>query len=607
MEAFFMFFPTCRLGAAVATLSFKHRLRTLSLQTKVICLVLVPLLVVTSLLVSTSLYERIQDTKATLAEQRAMLIDARKAAVRNVVETARSAIAPIVASADANDAEAQQRARDVLRSIRFEGDNYIFVYDYSGTNLVLPHQPQLEGTAMLDKQDPNGNYLVRDMIEIAKKGGGFYQYGWPYPGTGEIEPKYSYAAGIEKWGWIMGAGVYVTDIDKAMAQIETQAQQELRNTIIVTSLVGVAMLLVVAVLAFLLTRRTVRPIRRTAEAMRDIANGKGDLTRRLTVESRDEVGELADQFNAFVERMQQTLRDVRSSTRSVHQAAGEIAQSSEELASRTDQAAANLQETSASMEEITSTVNHSAESAQQANQLVQSTADVARQGEAAMSQVERTMADISDSAEKISDIISMIDSIAFQTNILALNASVEAARAGEHGRGFAVVAQEVRTLASRSSEASREIRALIDTSSSHTRSGAELVRTAGRTMHDIVESVARVTDVISEISAGAREQSSGIGQINTAVAEMDTMTQQNAVMVQQTSSAASEMSRHAQRLNRLIDSFVLGDDTQPASTSKAGAMLNGRDRLKRPDTRHHQVSQSLVTSHAAAKEEWEAF
>ncbi len=155
------------------------------------------------------------------------------------------------------------------------------------------------------------------------------------------------------------------------------------------------------------------------------------------------------------------------------------------------------------------------------------------------------MDDISQSAAKISDIISMIDSIAFQTNILALNASVEAARAGERGRGFAVVAQEVRILASRSSE----IRRLIDTSAAHTHTGADLVRKTGENMREIVASVSRVTDVIGEISAAAKEQSSGIGQVNAAVSEMDTMTQQNAVMVQQTSSAAGDMRNHAERLN----------------------------------------------------------
>ncbi|MFC3292910.1 HAMP domain-containing protein [Modicisalibacter luteus] len=201
----------------------------------------------------------------------------------------------------------------------------------------------------------------------------------------------------------------MTDINATMAEAEALAAKKIRYAVWVAVLVGVAMFGGVAIIAILLVRRTVQPIRRTADAMKDIANGQGDLTRRLRVESKDEIDELATQFNAFVERMQRTLRDVRASTHSIHRATGEIAQSSEELATRTDQAAANLQETSASMEEITSTVNQSSESAQQANQLVQSTADVARQGEAAMSQVEKTMEDINASAAKISDIITMID------------------------------------------------------------------------------------------------------------------------------------------------------------------------------------------------------
>lgn len=563
--------------------------RAISLQTKVLFLVLFPLLVVMTALVAYDSYSRVQDTRDSLAAQREQLIDERRKAVRDVVQTAKTAIAPIYADASATNRLAKSRAAEILRSIRFEGDNYIFVYQYDGTNVVLPHATEREGTDMSNVQTPDGDYLVRDLIKIAKEGGGYYEYPWEYPGTDEPQPKHSYVDGLDKWGWMLGAGVYVTDVDDTMAALKADAMADLRTTIIASVLIGLALFAGVAVVAYLLVHRTIQPIKRTAAAMHDIAQGKGDLTRRLTVESHDEIGNLATQFNAFVARMQETLRDVRRSSISVHHAAGEIAHSSDELATRTEQSAANLQETSASMEEITSTVTHSADNAQQANQLVQSTAEVAHRGEDAMGQVESTMQDINDSATRISEIVTMIDAIAFQTNILALNASVEAARAGEHGRGFAVVAQEVRTLANRSSEASKEIRTLIDTSVQYTHTGADLVRNAGATMREIVESVAKVTDVIGEISAGAKEQSSGIGQINTAVAEMDTMTQQNAAMVQESTTAAADMRRHAEHLNALLNAFVLGEDDQ------GDEMSGSQPALSAPTRRHRQ------------EDEWETF
>ncbi|WP_311064625.1 methyl-accepting chemotaxis protein [Halomonas sp. DWK9] len=582
--------------------------RSSSLQTKVLMLVLLPLLLVTVALVAFDAYSRIQDTHNTIAEQREMLIEERRNAVRDIVQMAKTAIEPIYNQAGANDANAKAQAAEMLRSMRFEGNNYVFVYEYDGTNIVLPFSPDRQGTNLIDLQTPNGDYLIRDMIQIAQNGGGFYEYPWEYPGTNEVEPKHSYIDRLEKWGWMLGAGVYVTDVDAAVADMEAVAQQDLRNSIIFAALLGAALFFSVALLAFGVVRRIVGPIKRTADAMGDIAQGRGDLTRRLEVESNDEVGNLAVQFNAFVGRMQDTLLDVRRSTVSVYHSAGEISHSSEELATRTEQAAANLQQTSASMEEITSTVNHSADNAQQANKLVQSTAEVAHHGEAAMEQVERTMRDINDSASRISDIITMIDAIAFQTNILALNASVEAARAGEHGRGFAVVAEEVRTLASRSSNASKEIRGLIDASVQHTHSGTELVRNAGATMREIVESVSKVTDVIGEISAGAKEQSSGIGQINTAVAEMDTMTQQNAAMVQESTTAAADMRRHAEHLNELINSFVLGEDAPAPRQSKSpsrqalpASTTGASQELKRP---------ALSSKPAPAKgseDDWEAF
>src|SRR5690554_3616729 len=310
-----------------------------------------------------------------------------------------------------------------------------------------------------------------------------------------------------------------------------------------------------------------RAIRQITQRIKEINEGDGDLTARIESRRKDELRELAEQFNAFILRIDTTLQTVRSSTLSVHNASNEIAKSSQDLASRTEQTAANLQETSTSMEEITTTVSHTSDATQQANQLMQETVVVARQGQEAMAQVENTMDDISHSATQINEFIGLIDGIAFQTNILALNASVEAARAGEHGRGFAVVAQEVRILASRSSDASRGIRELIDTSVSRTQSGSNLVKSTGKTMQEIVTSIERITKVISEISSGAKEQSQGITQVNIAVSELDNMTQHNASLVEQTSSAAAEMREQVERLNGLIASFRLSEpnDIEPVS------------------------------------------
>ncbi|MGQ4879636.1 methyl-accepting chemotaxis protein [Billgrantia sp. LNSP4103-1] len=334
------------------------------------------------------------------------------------------------------------------------------------------------------------------------------------------------------------------------------------------SVLGFTLLVFLAAVAIALVGPMLmsRAIRQITGRIREITEGDGDLTARIESRRKDELGELAEQFNAFILRIDRTLQTVRSSTLSVHNASNEIAKSSQDLASRTEQTAANLQETSASMEEITATVGNTSDATQQANQLVQETVDVARHGQEAMAKVESTMDDISRSAAQINDFIGLIDSITFQTNILALNASVEAARAGEHGRGFAVVAQEVRTLASRSSEASRGIRELIDTSVSRTQSGASLVKSTGKTMQEIVTSIERITGVIGEISAGAKEQSQGIAQVNTAVSELDNMTQHNASLVEQTSAAAAEMRDQVERLNDLIASFRLSDAADASQT-----------------------------------------
>ncbi|MCC8441039.1 methyl-accepting chemotaxis protein [Xanthomonas cannabis] len=285
------------------------------------------------------------------------------------------------------------------------------------------------------------------------------------------------------------------------------------------------------------------------------ALAEGDLTARMDGEfhgvfarMRDDANTTATQLAGIVGRIQQAAASITGS-------ASEIAAGNNDLSQRTEQQAANLEETAASMEELTSTVKQNAESARQANQLAIGAAGVASQGGQVVSQVVETMSGIEHSSKKIAEIISVIDGIAFQTNILALNAAVEAARAGEQGRGFAVVASEVRTLAQRSAGAAKEIKHLIDDSVGKVAQGSALVDQAGKTMAEIVSSVQRVTDIMSEISAASQEQSAGIEQVNLTVTQMDESTQQNAALVEEATAAANAMQQQAQQLDDAVSIF----------------------------------------------------
>ena len=329
-----------------------------------------------------------------------------------------------------------------------------------------------------------------------------------------------------------------------------------QTSTLIFSLAVFALVMLVAVMG---PKMMSRAIQQVSARIQEITEGDGDLTARIDSKRKDEIGELAAQFNAFIKRIDDTLQSVSHSTVSLQHASTEIAKGSQELASRTEQAAANIQQTSASMEQIAAVVSNASESAQQANQLALSTRDIAHQGLNAMQGVQKTMGSISESSGQISEIVTMIEGIAFQTNILALNASVEAARAGEHGRGFAVVAQEVRILASRTSDASKSISELISTSAERTHSGVSQVKAASDTLHSMMQSIERVADVVAEISAGAKEQSVGIGQVNDAVNELDSMTQHNASMVEESSAAAAELREQADRLSALVGSFKLSN------------------------------------------------
>jgi methyl-accepting chemotaxis protein len=275
----------------------------------------------------------------------------------------------------------------------------------------------------------------------------------------------------------------------------------------------------------------------------------------------------------FMKEMRASLAgivgQVRTGANAIASATTQIAAGNLDLSARTEQQAGSLEETASSMEEMTSTVKQNADNAMRANQLAITAAQIAEQGGTVVTQVVDTMASINASSRKVAEIIGVIDGIAFQTNILALNAAVEAARAGEQGRGFAVVASEVRNLAQRSAGAAREIKALIGDSVGQVDTGTKLVEQAGTTMHAVLESIRRVTDVMTEISAASSEQTSGIEQINQAVTQMDTVTQQNAALVEEAAAAATALQEQAEKLNQVVGFFRL-DGRAVSATVAAG-------------------------------------
>ena len=310
----------------------------------------------------------------------------------------------------------------------------------------------------------------------------------------------------------------------------------------------------------------IEQVRANLKALNSDAQILANAAREGRVTVRADANKHLGDYRKIVEGMNETLdmivtpiSTVKNAAEAINTAAKEIAQGNSDLSRRTEDQAANLEKTASSMEELAATVKQNADNAKQANQLALTASSVAVKGGEAVNEVVSTMGAINDSAKKIEDIISVIDGIAFQTNILALNAAVEAARAGEQGRGFAVVAGEVRNLAQRSASAAKEIKELIADSVNKTAEGTRQVESAGNTMQDIVTSVQRVTDIISEISAASQEQSSGINQVNDAVTSMDEVTQQNTALVEEAAAAAESLMEQAEELLNTMSVFNLDE------------------------------------------------
>lgn len=401
----------------------------------------------------------------------------------------------------------------------------------------------------------------------------------------------SAAVGTAIEGERRDAGMLVNDVRREQQRlVATQA-----------GMLGVG-LLALTVIGFLTIRAVIRPLGEARTFTQQIASG--NLGADSPASRKDELGELIAKLNMMRLSLGSIVGDVNRGVGIVTPAAHDIATGNEDISSRTEQQAASLQQTASSMEEITTTVKHNSDNARQANTLAAENAGRSQETKTLMHEVVETMDGITEGSRKMTGILDVIDSIAFQTNILALNASVEAARAGEQGRGFAVVAGEVRKLATRSGEAAKEIRSLIDDSARQIDGGADRVRRAEEALNATMEAATRVNDIMEEIQSASEEQSNGVSQINQSVAEIDQVTQQNAARIQSSAQAANELERQASLLNEAISAFRLrgsGMEEKPAVSRQ------------RPQSESGSGAQAAAPSstpkqqHADANDDWEAF
>ncbi len=337
-----------------------------------------------------------------------------------------------------------------------------------------------------------------------------------------------------------------------LAEVNQQLAMQRWQSILLALLTSIPVLLLIYPF---INSMVTRPLRRAVGLAHDIAGG--DLSQDVAVDSRNEIGQLQAGLRDMTLSLRKLVGRVHNGTESILAASGDIASGNNDLSQRTALQADSTEQIVGALEQLTGVVGQNAAHARSADALAQTASAVVGRGGDSVRQVVQTMEAIEVSSRKVADIIAVIDAIAFQTNILALNAAVEAARAGEQGRGFAVVAAEVRALAQRSSQAAREIKALIDASVQQTAAGTAQVHRAGQTMAEVVQSIQAVTHLISDMAAAGAQQAESIEGVKRSVSDISDVTQQNAALVEQAAAAASSLQEQAAELDRVVGTFKL--------------------------------------------------